>query len=255
MKKYILLPLLTVLVISSTIHAGELDQRLIVGVSVGVGSPSQNFGKSDTIGRKDTTKVKGWATTGITFSLKAGYRLTKHIGIMAQGNANINGFNASAYQNQYYNIPILQGSVAINATPYYIGSYLAGPFFNFPLGSWFTLEAHVLAGLMTAKYSNLNPVIVFDGSTYNYTISYKPADAFGYDFGAGLKFKIIDQIGITLSGDYLGGAPTFSRYTVDYTGPSVPPPGAPPASNGSPRTSVMSTGLFNINVGAVFSFF
>jgi len=242
----------------SSLHALKaqtLDERLIVGVSVGVALPQQNFGKSDTIGRKDTTKVKGWATTGINFNVKAGFRLSKYFGVMALAGGNVHGFNASAYLNQNYTNPILQGSVAVNATDYYLGSYLAGPFFSHPIGSFFAIEGRALAGVMTVKYSQLAPVVVFDGSDFNYLITYKPAVALGYDFGLALKYKIIDQIAITLSADYLGGNPAFSGYSVTYTGPTLPPPDAPAVNNGNSRISYMSTGIFNINAGAVFTFF
>lgn len=255
MKTKILIPLLLLILAGSEMCAGGLDQRLIIGVSFGVGLPKQNFGKSDTIGRKDTTKVKGWATTGINFNLKAGFRLTKHMGVMAQAGGNINWFNTTAYLNQNFNYPVLQGSVVVNATSHYIGSYLGGPFFNAPVGKLFVLEGHALAGLLAVSYSSVSPIINFDGSTYQYTDVYKTAYAFGYDFGAVLKYNLIDQIDLSLSADYLGGNPTLTGYSVSYIGPTVTPPGTPPVSSGSARKSVMSTGILNINVGAIFTFF
>ncbi len=256
MKTKILIPVLLLILIDHGLNAQVLDQRLIIGVSFGVGLPQQNFGKSDTIGRKDTSKLKGWATTGINFNLKAGWRLKKHMGVMAQAAGNVNWFNTTAYLNQNFNYPVLQGSVVVNATSHYIGSYLAGPFFNFPIGKLFTAEGHIMAGLMTVSYSSVDPIINFDGSTYQYTDVYKAAYAFGYDVGAALKYNLIDQIGFTVSADYLGGNPTMTGYSISYTGPSTGlPPGTPPVSSGSARKSVMSTGIININAGAVFTFF
>jgi hypothetical protein len=255
MKIKILIPLFILILAGYGLIAQALDQRLIVGLSFGAGLPKQNFGKSDTIGRKDTTKVKGWATTGINFNLRVGYRLKKHIGVMALAGGDVNWFNTTAYLNQNFNFPVLQGSVVVNAKVHYIGSYLVGPFFNFPVGKLFKAEGHVLAGVMTVSYASVDPIINYDGSTYTYTDVYKMAYAFGYDVGATLKYNLIDEIALTLNADYLGGNPSMTGYSISYTGPAVAPPGPPPASSGSARKSVMSTGIINLNVGAIFTFF
>src|ERR1017187_6788043 len=104
---------------------------------------------------------------------------------------------------------------------------------------------------MTVSYSSVDPIINYDGSTYNYTDVYKMAYTFGYDVGATLKYNLIDQIALSLNADYLGGNPSLSGYSISYSGPTVPPPGTPPASSGSARSSVMSTGIININIGAI----
>jgi hypothetical protein len=265
MKIFFFIQALLLFLVCSLMRAQLLTDRLIVGLSVGVSTPVRNFGKADTVGRKDTSKVKGWAKTGIDFNVKAGFRLTKHIGAMVQAAGGLNGFNTTAYLNQNYNTPILQGAVAVNAKDYYIGSYLVGPFFNFPINSMFDIEGRVLAGLMTANYSPITSIIVWDGATYTYNESYKSAHTLGYDAGIVLKYKLMDQIGFTLSADYLGGNPTFSEYSlnytgptitsVNYTGPSTTPPNAPVPNTNSLRTSSMSIGILNFNFGAVFSFF
>src|ERR1017187_2627585 len=99
----------------------QVDQHLIIGVSVGVGLPQQNFGKSDSVGHKDTTKLKGWATTGFSFTVRAGWKFTRYFGLMAQAGGSVNWVNTSAYENQVFSNPILQNSVAMNATAHYIG--------------------------------------------------------------------------------------------------------------------------------------
>ena len=238
------------------LKAQILDQRLIIGASFGVGLPQQNFGKSDTVGRKDTTKVKGWATTGINFHVKAGWKFYKHFGLMAQAGGNVNWFNSSAYESQLLGNPILQNQVAVNATAHYIGSYLGGPFFNFPINSIFSIDAHVLVGLMTAKYSVVSPIVNFDGSTYNESVSYTVARCLGYDAEIGLKANLMDQVALILTCGYLGGNPVFGGYSVSYSsGPPLLYPGAPAVSYNNARTSTMSTGIINISAGAVFSFF
>ncbi len=276
MKKNIFM-LLAVCAVTSALYAGDFDftskgkrgrgndnSKLFVGFSVGAGLPMGNFGKHDSTGGtlpvpgRDTTKLKGFANTGFNFNLKAGYHFTKNVGGMIQIGGNMNSFNTSAFQTLIFSNGDGTVNPSVTASSHYIGTYLIGPFFVIPVGDKIDIDAHVLVGLMTVSYSEIKPSgtdttgVSFGAQATKFSddLKYNSATSFAYCFGAGLKFKLTDMVGITLSADYLGATPVFTGYTLTSSQGGV---SSPPMSDTTIKAA-MSTSLINVNVGAVFSF-
>jgi hypothetical protein len=214
--------------------------KLIIGVSVGAGIPMGAYGTKDNTPSNDTSHINGWAKTGFHFNANLGYKFTDNIGGMLLLGGNLNGFDAAAYdtknRSNFYN-----GTTT--ATSHYIGSYLVGPFFNFPVGDKFAITARVLAGLMTAKYADRT----YTSGSVTAVGKFASVSTFGYDAGAGVKIGLTDVLGIALNIDYLGGTPTFKSQTITTSSPY--------GSNSHTYTGseAMSTGIVNASVGIVLS--
>ncbi|HTB30443.1 MAG TPA: outer membrane beta-barrel protein [Bacteroidia bacterium] len=230
---------------STTMKAGD-DPKFNIGVSVGAGMPMGAFGKSANNAANDTSHTNGWAKTGFHFDVNASYYFTNNIGGMLMIGGNMNGFNTSAYISANPGTPS-----TFTAGSYYVGSYLLGPTLRIPLSDKFGITARLLFGLMTVKDSKQSETWTGAGGT-SYTTSsvFNSASTFGYDFGAGVKYGLTDNLGLALNVDYLGGSPNFTTYTRTTT-PSGS--GFPDGTSGGHKIN-MSTSLVNISIGVVIGF-
>ena len=225
---------------------GGDDKKMFVGVSVGAGIPLANYGKSDTLNSSDTTHLTGWAKTGFHFNVKAGYYFTNNVGAMIQIGGNMNSYNSDALAKAEG----LTAPATVKATSNYIGSYLVGPCFKFPVSDKLTVEARALGGLMTAKLATVTEDIP---SFIKNEISYTATKAFGYNVGLGLKYNVSDNIGITLGADYLGGTPVFKEIKVNSSGTFFGVPFNESVTSGGHKLA-MSTGVLNTTLGLTFNF-
>ncbi len=217
---------------------GGDDTKIVVGVSVGAGMPMGAFGTKDkNSSATDTTHTNGWAKTGFHFDVNFGYKFSDNIGGMVMIGGNMNGFDATTYDTKYNN-----KAGTTTATSYYTGSYLIGPFLNFPVGDKFAITARVLGGLMTSKSATLSQDIPVLGTA---TQTMGSVSTFGYDAGVGAKIGLTDMLGLGLNADYLGGTPTFTTYTTTFGGKT---------STSTGHKIAMGTGIINLSVGLVLSF-
>jgi hypothetical protein len=168
--------------------------KIFIGIDIGAGIPGLNYGKADSIGNNDASHITGYAKTGFQFNIKGGYYFTPNFGAMLQVGGNMNGFNTEAFQQTGY---LFQYSnVTVSATSNYIGSYLAGFIFNMPpdeASTWNKLSVnfHILAGLMTARYSTI---------TATYTDSLKASHSSVTSFQSAIAFEV--DMGFRRSNSY-----------------------------------------------------
>ena len=223
--------------------------KFILSAAIGTGVPMANFGKADSLpspNGKDNTHIAGYAKTGFHFNITAGYHITPTIGVQIQIGGNTNKFDIDSYAK----LNGINPTEAVSVGSHYIGSYLIGPFFTFPLyNSKLNLDLKLLGGLMTAQFPEIMENETYLGKSYAMTETIKSISAFGYNIGAGLSYKIIQHFGVKIGVDYLGGNPTFTSVsgtsTVD---------GTTTFNTQSGQKLAMHSGIFNISAGLVLGF-
>lgn len=260
MKTKILIVLTVIFALSSILTAGnsknrgrrtrsKSEGRFSIAFAAGAGVPALNFAKTDSLGT-DSTRYSGYAKTGFHFNASVGYRFSEYIGALVQLGGNTNSFNADGFKSANFS----KEDVTVSGTSLSTRSYLAGPFFIFPLGDRIKIEARLLAGLLTTKFSEVTVIRTsqFFSATENYKL--KPAaPAFAYNAGASVKFKVTRIIGITLGVDYLGGTPVFTEYTQTVALKSILGNESSTKISGGHNYN-MPLGIINASAGATLNF-
>ena len=227
--------------------------RIFFAASIGVGIPGLNFGapslyKYNSNNSTDSTHTPGYAKTGFQFNFKGGYYFNENWGAMLQIGGNMNGFNSEEFRTDSY-LP-QYNYTNVSGTSHYIGSYLAGVVFNMPEGVASTckklsMNFHLLAGLMTARYSTVTATYL-DSLNVSHTSvkTLNSTSSFAFDLGGGVAYHFSHLIGVNINLDALAGNPQFKGYSNASPG-------------GSQATATynigMSTLLINFSIGIVLT--
>lgn len=225
--------------------------KIFIGGAIGAGIPGFNYGatslyKYNTNNTTDTAHTPGYAKTGFQFNLKGGYYFNENWGAMLQIGGNMNGFNSEAFQANTYLSQY--NDVSVSGTSQYIGSYLAGVIFNMPPGVASTckkisINFHLLAGLMTARYSTVTATYKDSlNISHSSVTTFKQASAFGFDFGSGVMYHFTNLVGMDFNLEALAGNPAFKGYTVTGNLPAT-----------VTYNIGMSTLIINFSVGIVLN--
>lgn len=170
-----------------------------IGVSIGFGMPLSDFGSTHT----DAIN-SGYASIGYHYDILAEHDISYNKGIMIFIGGNVNPFNTNAYYNSRDFISMYPGGFNITAGNYFIGEYLAGFSFLFPLSNNLILELNTLAGVITVNSPNV-------------TLTYNAAPAYSLPYGGTINYISI-PFSIAFAGRLsLGLTQIFSKHwTITY---------------------------------------
>ena len=220
-------------------RGGSSDSKFTVGASFGLAMPFGDLGNyKHRPDPADTATVDGAAKLGFHFNVNASYMFTENIGAVLFIGGNIHSFDAAKVTSAD-SIPT---TVTLSGTSYYIGQYMIGPMFCFPISDALTFEGKLLGGLMTVGY----PVTTTTGNGFFGTSAIGATSAFAYGAGVGVKFKLTDMFGIRGGVDYIGSSQNIKTMvsTSSFN----------PGSFSSSTNRTMSASLININLGVALSF-
>jgi len=232
----------------NTANAQGVVHKLSFGLNVGCGIPGGDFSKNDGTALPianakgaDTTKYNGFAKTGFHFNIYANYMFSTNVGATIVIGGTMNTFDAATLQTVANTNNTGSPAVVTSSGNYYVGQYLIGPYFAFPLGSdKVSLELKGLVGLVTANY----PTIDYAEGLGTGSIAVKSGSGFGYSGVVGLKYMLTDMFGLHLDVGYLGSSISYSSstQTQSYAGMSQ--------SYTDPVSKTMSLSLIQVTIGA-----
>ena len=242
-------------------------KKFTILVSAGASVPVQAYGKktfNTLTTRSDTANITGFANTGVNISLSVSYKFSKKVGIMLQAAQSINQFNNNAYANAINNANSGFGRTTqytaqnITSSPHYIGQYLVGPCFSFPLEDNVSFEAHALLGEITAIYPKVFQTQTGGPDDIKASTKYNNGSGFGYSVGMGLKCMFNKYIGIQLTAAYVGSKINYQGFSSSYTDTQTRRGFTNYIVNynysSTTNSRYMSLGIINITGGLAFSF-
>lgn len=218
------------------------DPKFSIGVSLGAGIPLGDFGNITSRFYSGDSRLPGYAKIGFHFNVSTSYMLTEHFGAIVLIGGNIHALNFNNFSgNGLHSISISSDGI------HYLGHYMAGPVFVFPLNEMWSLDAKVLAGLMTISYPTTN----YNDSEFSVNYKYQSTMAISYGCGIGAKYKITELVSIIGHIDYLMADPKFTNLTESFA--LVHSNTSPEITTYDPKTS-MNIGLINTTLGVGFNF-
>jgi len=166
-----------------------------------------NFGLSHPFGsyanNKDLT-TDGFAFNGLTADYSGAYYLTRFFGIAGDIKYTSNTIDDNKVRKLLESeIPFeFTGDTAVT---YSLGywkhvSFLAGPLFTVSKGN-LSADVYALAGLSIIMNPSMDVTVVVGNERYRRTTSPEYA-RFGFDIGAGLRYKLNDKYGIRVFASY-----------------------------------------------------
>ncbi|QES88381.1 outer membrane beta-barrel protein [Rhizosphaericola mali] len=210
--------LLAIAIIGSSIgisHAQSQNPSFI-GISGGLSLPTGNWNKSNYEDYKS-----GYAHTGSVWGIDGAYFFSKHIGVGGlinygtYKNKNLSTISDGYIESYEYS------KVAASATRYKATNFLAGLYYNFPIGK-LSITARTLAGITHAKTPEITLSTWGDDDTYDGDITQHSASktTFGLDGGIGLSYPVYKKFSVALRGDYFYSKPNFDP--INYSGVNNP---------------------------------
>lgn len=187
-----------------------------IGISGGLSLPSGNWHQSVYEDEKS-----GYAGNGSVWGIEGAYFFSKYIGVGALVNyGTYKNKGLSEISNGYIE-SYEYSKVATEATRYKTVNFLAGLYYNVPVGK-LSITARTLAGITRAKTPEITLSTWGDDDTYDGDITQQSASktAFGLDGGIGLSYPVYKKFSVALRGDYFYSKPNFDPIT--YTGVNNP---------------------------------
>lgn len=202
MKKLIILFLLI-----SQVVFGQGVSRQFLGLSIGPSYPLSDFSKAIL---DDSTS--GFAQTGLAIDFNYAYRLTHNFGLMVEINYSSNKIDNYKYKNALEAEHPEYGVSVESTKSWSSGGIFVGPYLRLPLGDKLSFDVRALGGyfgsyspaitIRTTKKDDLNDKNEF------YILSSR-ASNFGYNLGAGFKYRFKSTYYLLLSADYINSSLKF----------------------------------------------
>ena len=180
-----------------------------IEISGGIAMPIGNFASSDF-----DKNSSGFAQTGSHFAASGAWYLTSNFGMGGMFSTSSFGVDQTSIAKGYLEAFDCDSATA-SAGNYSSTSFLVGPYFALPLGN-LTIEARVLGGITTTS----SPAIIAQAinkpdatdpiSISTFAQSSGTASAFGFDAGLGLRYKLLNHLGISLRGDFFSSKPNIT---------------------------------------------
>lgn len=170
----------------------------------GISAPAGNFNKADY-----TNSASGFAKSGYVAGVSGAVFFGGNLGLGVTLSQTDYGVNTSALANGYL------GNFAVDEATAYSKHYkfnnlLVGPYYSLAFGK-LTLDLRGLVGVSAATLPALR-VALEDQSEF--TQNKATATGFAYQVGAGLRYTLVKQLGVSLRADYTATKPKF---VVSYT--------------------------------------
>ena len=196
--------------------------KSFIELSGGIAIPMGNFASAPTTGsiQNAYNSTAGYAQSGAHFALNGAWYITPNIGIGGSFSTSSYRVNVNALANEVISSFDCDSATA-EARNYNTISFLVGPYFALPLNN-LTIEARVLGGITnTTTPDMIMQAINLPGadpiSISKFVQTSGTANAFGFDAGLGLRYKLLKNLSISIRGDYFYSKPNLSFDNIGHT--------------------------------------
>ncbi len=205
--------------------------KSFIELSGGMAIPMGNFTSAPTTAgtiQNAYNSSAGYAQPGTHFALNGTWYITPNIGIGGSFSTSSYRVNVNALANEVISSFDCDSATA-EARNYNTISLMAGPYFALPLNN-LTIEARVLGGITNTTTPDFIMQAINQPSTTDpisiskFVQTSGTANAFGFDAGLGVRYKLINHLSISLRGDYFYSKPnlTFDNIgRLDNTGREI----------------------------------
>lgn len=209
--------LFAICILAAAINTNAQDKKpaagaqSYIGLTGGLSLPMGNFGKGDYSNLKS-----GYAGTGANIGITGVYYFKhSHFGIGGVASYTRYGFNgAQSLADGYKEAFDIDSSTVYIKSHHQAVSILVGPYYDFSLGSKFSLDIHVLGGFSNITLPG-NEVFIEDQTGNNFEQEKATKGAFGLQGGAALHYYVSKHFNIFLGVDYSYADPNFTIDNVN----------------------------------------
>ncbi|MFT3701280.1 MAG: outer membrane beta-barrel protein [Agriterribacter sp.] len=226
----------------TTIYAQKKDSSYAhfeLSLNGGIASPSGNFAKGEY-----SDERSGFAKTGFHYNISGVYYLNRNFGIGALvGYSQFGHKGSQSLSDGYKEDSGTDSTTLLTKGNNRSLSFLVGPYYSFHLSNHFSIGLHVLGGYVNSNLSGFD--VYYEDYTDNVmTQKESSAGAFGFQAGAGIKYKITSKIGVQAGVDYFASKPAFD---INYENFNV---------NSGRRLTTYNESIAGLNtsIGIIFGF-
>jgi hypothetical protein len=208
MKKQIII--FTILAALLTVITNKSNaQKIYIGITGGLSSPSGNFAKSDY-----NDNSSGFASSGSNIGVTGIFFLNKRFGIGGLISYQHFGFKglqslADGYKDAFDVDSTTVNTLGNNHTI----NILVGPYYSIPLTK-LHIDFRLLVGLVNATLAG-NEVYLEDNAATTFSQKQATASAFGTQLGVSLRYPVTHQVSIAAGIDYFYSNPNFTIENVN----------------------------------------
>ena len=186
-----------------------------ISINAGIGIPSCNFSKGDY-----ADETSGFAKTGFHINLSGTHHFNKNWGVNVL--VGYTQFGSTGLQSlaDGYKEDSGTDSTTLNTTGNNSSfTVLVGPVYNIPVSDKFSVQLRALGGYTSTTLAGFK--VYYEDYLDNTVMEQNKATggAFGFQLGAGIKYKASDKIYILANGDYFNSKPsmdiTYENYNVN----------------------------------------
>jgi hypothetical protein len=201
---------------SGTSQVGNLIPKSFIEFSGGASIPMGNFASIAASGpiSGSYTTTSGFAKTGTHFAIDGAFFFSPHIGIggsLSTASFSIDTKTIAAGYLENYDCD----SASAKARSYNTINLLVGPYFSFPFGK-VTMDLRVLGGISRTQTPDIIGTVInqysgpTEGSVSTFVQTSGLANAFAFQAGLGIRYKISGHFILSLRGDYFYSKPELS---------------------------------------------
>ena len=192
-----------------------VEEKYLVGISIGSSIPIGNFGSMDT-----HNSSAGLAKTGPIFDVSFVYKFNQNIGISALMRGQSNGVNPQVMADGLAaSLPSGSGAVTVKASGWSAAYYMAGYYGAFPITEKLSFESRAMIGFANATSPMINMNVKSSSSTVEVDQSSKNGFAVSYLLGVGFKMNVgAKRMYLAANFDYTGAKPEFRNVPIHTTG-------------------------------------
>ena len=176
-----------------------------LSLSVGPSFATGDFGKAEAGDFDNWNNTAGFAKTGLAISLEGVSYFWSNLGLGANltysDHGRLNSSDVATLGNSYTDAFDVDESTVTTNSRYRQLTVLIGPYYNIPLGGKFSVDVHLLGGLLQSLSTPEVKVQLEDVSEFTQKSS--TASAFAWKGGLGLHYALSDKLGLVLKADYL----------------------------------------------------
>ncbi len=200
-----------------------LAQENFVSISFGASLPQGNYAETGDLAHN------GYASTSGAIKFDAGYFPASYIGIGGSFSFGSNYAIKDSLRNDIRShvetslggLDIPDSSITYGAGFWNYINLLIGPHFSVRPAERLYLDFRILGGLSVIRPPDQELVVQLEDGSEVYSASSKNAISYGFMGGAGLRYKLNDNLALKLEADYTLARAKFD-YTFDFIGQDIP---------------------------------
>jgi hypothetical protein len=198
MKKNILLAVGSFLFFS-------MNAQSYISLTSGASIPVGSFAKADAGSFNNWNNTAGFAKTGFAIGVEGACYLTPKMGIGGSfyfsDHGRFTSGDVKKLGDSYTDAFGVAYSTVTTTGRYRTLSILAGPQFSLPHGK-FTFDFHLLGGLVKSLSTPEMTVLLEDQTKTTFKQSSSTASAFGWQAGAGMRYRLAGKLSLVFKTDY-----------------------------------------------------